>query len=294
MAADQKKAEKTRSIMMAKFEKFRVDGEKRLNAIEIANEKKREQNEAAMEKENQGVFIKYDKQAQIDRKKLIAKIDQLEKKMKGLLGQRGNEEKRLRANIERAEKQTDALQAAASAAAKKRLAANERALQIAEKKEVAAKQKYEAKVKALDSQYQAKVDAVLKKAVSSNSRTGKPYKRERDRTYEYSSFTKELMKVKADAYATKGMERLKNDDIAEARKEFYQALYIDSNSQSALNGLKAIESKSKELYEKAYKLLKEDPDSAKRILINLKRDLDPFSEYYLRTLALIEEAKIVD
>ena len=102
------------------------------------------------------------------------------------------------------------------------------------------------------------------------------------------------MKVKADAYAAKGMERLKNDDIAEARKEFFQALYVDSNSQTAKNGLKAIDKKAEELYNKAYKLIQEDPESAKRILVNLKRDLDPFNEYYLRTLALIEEAKMVD
>ena len=294
VADSQKKAEKTRSIMMAKLEKFRMTEEQKLNGLEIANEKKREQNEIAMEKENQGVFLKYEKQAQADRKKLVAQIDQLEKKMKGLLGQRGNEEKRLRANIEKAEKQTDAMQAAASAAAKKRLAINERNLQNAEKKEAVAKKKYEAKIQALDNQYKSKVDAVLKKAISSNRRTGSLFKKERDRTFEYSAFTKDLMKVKADAYAAKGMERLKNDDIAEARKEFYQALYVDSNSQSAKNGLKAIEEKGKELYEKAYKLIQEDPESAKRILINLKRDLDPFSEYYLRTLALIEEAKMVD
>ena len=294
MAASQKKAEKTRSIMMARLEKFRIAGEKKLNGMEIANEKKREQNEIAMEKENQGVFLKYEKQAQADRKKLVAKINQLEKKMKGLLGQRGNEEKRLRANIEKAEKQTDAMQAAASAAAKKRLAVNERNLQNAEKKEVAAKKKYEAKLETLDRQYKSKVDAVLKKAIGSNRRTGKLYKRERDRSYEYSAFTKDLLKVKADAYAAKGMERLKSDDIAEARKEFYQALYVDSNSQSAKKGLKAIEEKGKELYNKAYKLIQEDPESAKRILINLKRDLDPFNEYYLRTLALIEEARMAD
>jgi len=120
------------------------------------------------------------------------------------------------------------------------------------------------------------------------------YKKERDRTFEFSSFTKDLLKVKADAYAAKGMERLKSDDIAEARKEFFQALYTDSASKTGLAGLKAIDKKAKELYNKAYKLVQEDPESAKRILINLKRDLDPFNEYYLRTLALIEEAKMVE
>lgn len=294
MAASQKKTDKQRNIMSAKLEKFRIAGEKRLNGIEMSNEKKREQNEIAMEKQNQAVFLKYEKKSQTDRKKLAAKINQLEKKMKGLLGQRGNEEKRLRANIEKAEAQTDSMLAGFSAAAKKRLAANEKALANAEKKEVAAKKKYDAKLKALDKQYKSKVDSVLKRAISSNRRTGKEFKKERDRTFEYSSFTKKLLKVKADAYAAKGMKRLESDDIAEARKEFFQALYVDSNSPSAKKGLKAIDKKAKELYNKAYKLVQEDPESAKRILINLKRDLDPYSEYYLRTLALIEEAKMVD
>ena len=294
LSAHLKKTESIRSALSAKLEKFRIIGEKNLNAQEIANEKKREQNEMNMEKENQGVFLKYDKIAQQDRQKLSVQINQLEKKMKGLLGQRGNEEKRLRANIEQAEKATDSMQAASSAAAKKRLADNERDLANAEKKESAAKKKYEAKVQTLDRQYQSKVDAVLKDAVSSNRRTGQLYKKERDRTFEYSAFTKDLMKIKADAYAAKGMERLKSDDIAEARKEFFQALYVDSSSKAAMDGVKAIEDKAKELYNKAYKLVQDDPMSAKKILVNLKRDLDPYSEYYLRTLALIEEAKMVD
>jgi len=294
LSASAKKNERTRSALSAKLEKFRIIGEKKLNTQEIANEKKREQNELKMEKENQAVFIKYDKIAQQDRKKLSAKINQLEKKMKGLLGQRGNEEKRLRANIEQAEKKTDSMQSASSAAAKKRLADNDRNLANAEKKESAAKKKYDAKLKTLDKQYKSKVDAVLKKAISGNRRTGQLYKKERDRTFEYSAFTKDLMRVKADAYAAKGLERLKSDDIGEARKEFFQALYVDSNSKTAKKGLKAIQNKAKELYNKAYKLVREDPTSAKKILINLKRDLDPYSEYYLRTLALIEEAKMVD
>ena len=294
LSAHTKKTESIRATLSDKLEKFRIIGEKKLNALEIANQKNREQDEINMEKENQGVFLKYDKIAQQDRKKLAGQINQLEQKMKGLLGQRGNEEKRLRANIEQAEKKTDSLQAASSAAAKKRLADNERDLANAEKKELAAKKKYEAKVQALDRQYKSKVDAVLKKAISGNRRTGQLYKKERDRTFEYSAFTKDLMGVKADAYAAKGMERLKSDDIAEARKEFFQALYIDSNSKTALDGLKAIDQKAEELYNKAYKLVQEDPASAKKILISLKRDLDPYSEYYLRTLALIEEAKMAD
>lgn len=294
LTAHMKRTENARAALSDKLEKFRIIGEKKLNAQEIANEKKREQNEINMEKENQGVFLKYDKIAQQDRKNLVAQINQLEQKMKGLLGQRGNEEKRLRANIEQAEKKTDSLQAAWSAAAKKRLADNERDIANAEKKEVAAKKRYEARVAALDKQYKSKIDAVLKNAISSNRRTGQLYKKERDRTFEYSAFTKDLMSVKADAYAAKGMERLKNDNIAEARKEFFQALYVDSSSKTALDGLKAIDEKAKELFDKAYRLVQEDSTSAKKILISLRRELDPYSEYYLRTLALIEEAKMAD
>ena len=60
-----------------------------------------------------------------------------------------------RLDIEQAEKQTDSIQSVASAAAKKRLAVNEKNLQDAEKKEAVARKKYEAKAKTLDKQYKS-------------------------------------------------------------------------------------------------------------------------------------------
>ena len=212
--------------------------------------------------------------------------------MKAFLKKRGAEERTLRANIEKAEKRTDSMQNAWGVAAKKRMAANEKALQSADGKESAAKKKYAAKLNVLNKQYKSKVNVVLQKAIKGNKRAGKPFKDERDRTYEFSAFTKDLLRIKANAYSAKGMKRLENGDIAEARKEFFKALYIDTTSKTGLNGLKAIDKTAKKLYNKAYKLITDDVDSAKKILLSLKRDLDPFSEYYLKTLALIEEAKM--
>ena len=55
--------------------------------------------------------------------------------------------------------------------------------------------------------------------------------------------------------------------------------------------MKEIEKTAGAMYDKAYKMVTEDPDMAKKILIDLRRNLSPKSEYYLKTLALLEELK---
>jgi hypothetical protein len=52
--------------------------------------------------------------------------------------------------------------------------------------------------------------------------------------------------------------------------------------------------KAGELFDKAYKVMAEDPDMAKRILLGLRKSVYPTSEYYLKTLALLEELKVSD
>jgi len=286
-------ADKQRAALSDQLEKTRIANEKKLSDLEIANEKKREANEAAQEKERLAIYQKYEQKMAADRKEVNAKIAQFENNMRNLIAQRGKEENTLRANIQNAEKQTDTMQSGWANEAKKRLAAYDANLKNAEKKEVAAKAKYEAALKSIENQYKSKVDAIIQTASkkASSGGAGAEFTVERDRNFEFSSYTKSINATKADALSARGMEKLKSDDIAGARKDFFEALYADTESKSALDGLKEIEKTAGAMYDKAYKMVTEDPDMAKKILIDLRRNLSPKSEYYLKTLALLEELK---
>ena len=85
------------------------------------------------------------------------------------------------------------------------------------------------------------------------------------------------------------------EDIADARKDFYEALYSNADSKSAQNGLKEIEKTAGEMYNKASEAARSGDDAAaKKLLRKLKRELAPTSEYYLRVLALLDDLKSDD
>ena len=208
-----------------------------------------------------------------------------------MIADRGKDEVRLRAELEAAEKKTDNLKDEQEKAAAKRKAAHEANLKAAEKREEAAKAKYEQAKNKIEKDYKAKVDALIK-AKSISFSGGSEFKEERDRNFEYSAYTKQLNTVKADALSAQGMEILKDENIAEARKYFFDALYADANSKSAQNGLKEIEKTAAAMFDRAYADLQAgDVSAAKKILIKLRKELSPKSAYYLRVLALIEDTK---
>lgn len=291
IAANSANAEKTRNALTDKLDKFRVASEKKIGDLEIANEKKKEALELQQEKERQGIFQKYEQKAEQSRKDILAKIGQLENSMKTLVGQRGKEETTLRANIEAAEKQTDTMQSGWGSEAKKRLATYEANLKAAEKREIAAKAKYETSKKNIDNQYKSKVDALIQKASGKNI-PQEAFKVERDRNFEFSSYTKMINSVKAEAYIGSAKEKLAGDDIAGARKDIFDAIYSDSDSNAGTEALKEIDKAAGALYERAYQAVTEDPETAKKILIKLRKELDPYSPYYLKVLALIEDLKL--
>ncbi len=293
ISANAANADKQRAALSDQLEKSRIANEKKLSDIEIANEKKRETNEAAQEKERLAIYQKYEQKMAADKKAVSAQITSLENNMKNLIAQRSKEENTLRANIQNAEKQTDTMQSGWANEAKKRLASYDTNLKNAEKREVAAKAKYEAALKNIENQYKSKVDTIIQTASkkASSGGSGAEFTVERDRNFEFSSFTKSINSTKADALSARGMEKLRSDDIAGARKDFFEALYADAESRSALDGLKEIEKTAAAMYDKAYKMVTEDPDMAKKILIDLRKNLSPKSEYYLKTLALLEELK---
>lgn len=291
IAANSANAEKTRNALTDKLDKFRVASEKKISDLEIANEKKKEALELQQEKERQTIYQKYEQKAEQARKDILAKISQLENNMKNLVGQRGKEETTLRANIEAAEKQTDTMQSGWATDAKKRLATYEANLKAAEKREVAAKAKYESSKKSIDNQYKSKVDALIQKASGKNI-PGEAFKVERDRNFEFSAYTKMINAVKAEAYIASAKEKLAGDDITGARKDVFDAIYADSDSNAGTEALKEIEKAAGALYERAYQAVTEDPETAKKILIKLRKELDPYSPYYLKVLALIEDLKL--
>lgn len=284
-------AEKTRDSLAQQLENKKAAAEKKVNDLEIANEQKKEANENAIEKEKQAIYAKYEKKAETDKKAIAAKIAQLENSSKTFIAQRGKEEAKLRADLEAAEKKTDTMKAGWDKDAAKRKASYEANLKAAEKREAAAKAKYEQSKNNIEKQYKAKVDALIKeKSITFSG--GSEFKEERDRNYEYSAYTKQMNSIKADALAAQGMEKLKDEEIAEARKFFYDALYADANSKSAQNGLNEIEKTAAAMFDRAYADVQAgDISSAKKVLIKLRKELSPKSSYYLRVLALIEDTK---
>ena len=284
-------AEKTRDALAQQLENKKAAAEKKVNDLEVAVEQKKDASENAIDKEKQAVYAKYEKKAETDKKAINGKIAQLESSSKKMIADRGKDEAKLRAELEAAEKKTDTMKDDWEKAAAKRKAAHEANLKAAEKREAAAKAKYEQSKNNIEKQYKAKVDALIKEK-SISFAGGSEFKEERDRNFEYSAYTKQLDSIKADALSAQGMEQLKDENIAEARKYFYEALYADANSKSAQNGLKEIEKTAAAMYDRAYADMQSgDVSAAKKVLIKLRKELSPKSAYYLRVLALIEDSK---
>lgn len=284
-------SDKKKDEFAAQLENKKAMAEKKLSDLEQANENRKGANEDLIEKEKQAVYAKYEKKAETDKKEINGKIAQLEKSSKTFIAQRGQEEAKLRAELEAAEKQADTVQGTRDKEAAKRKAALDANLRAAEKREEAAKAKYEQSKNNIDKQYKDKIDALLK-ARSVSSFSNSEFKEERDRTFEYSGYTKQINTMKAEALATQGMEQLRDENIAEARKLFFEALYISSDSKPALNGLKEMEKTAGAMYDRAYAEVQAgNASSANKILRKLRKELSPQSAYYLRVLALIEDAK---
>ena len=284
-------ADKTRDALAQQLENKKAAAEKKVSDLEMAIEQKKDANENAIEKEKQAVYAKYEKKAETDKKAINAKIAQLENSSKNFIAQRGKEEAKLRADLEAAERNTDTMKDGWEKDAAKRKAAHEANLKAAEKREAAAKVKYEQSKNSIEKQYKAKVDALIK-SKSISFAGGSEFKEERDRTFELSAYTKQLNSIKADALAAQGMEQLKDENIKEARKFFFDALYADANSKSAQNGLKEIEKTAAVMFDRAYADIQAgEMSSAKKVLIKLRKELSPKSAYYLRVLALIEDTK---
>jgi hypothetical protein len=290
IAAVSANAEKLRIDSAKKIEQLKINNSKMLSDLEIAQEKKREAQEIAFEKERIAIYEKYEKKAENEKKEILVKIDQIEKGMRDLLAQRGKEEVALRSQIENAEKQTDVMYKRWENEAKQRRAQLEKDLAAAERRENAAKAKLESQKKNIENQYNSKVEAIIKAASRKVSGSDK-FTTERNRTYEFSAQTKKIYNLVADALSTIGNEKLEKGYVAGARRDFYEAIYFEKDNKSASDGLKAVNKKIEEMYDQADKLIKEDPQTARRMLLDLRKQIEPDNSYYLKTLALLEELR---
>jgi hypothetical protein len=95
----------------------------------------------------------------------------------------------------------------------------------------------------------------------------------------------------ADSYSKSGMAKLDKNDFAGARKDFNEALYLDGDSKSAKEGLKAISSKAQSVYWEAFGMKDTNKSKAVRMLENLMKNLLPTDETYLKSMMLLEELR---
>ena len=95
----------------------------------------------------------------------------------------------------------------------------------------------------------------------------------------------------ADANAKSGLAKLDKNDFSGARKDFNEALYLDGDSKSAKEGLKAISTKAQALYWEAFGMKETNKSKATRTLEMLVKNLLPTDEIYLKSVMLLEELK---
>ena len=296
ISVNSKKLGKLQRILNAQMDKTKISHEKQMNSMMIANDKKTEQYEIATDKERMAVIGKYDKKMLAQKKKNIASAAQLEKKMKTLISQREKEAIRLRANINKLEKQTDSIAAKWEANAKKRRAKFNTKLKSSRKTEKKVLVQKKREISKIEAQYKTKLNKVIGEAVKSakSSIHTKEFKVEREREFEASSYSKRIDAMLARAYSQKALKKLKGEDISGARANIFKALHADKNSGDAKKAKQRMNATIANLYQKAKKKVKDDPERAITMLKKLIRDLYPTDTYYLKGKALIEEIKVSD
>ncbi len=119
----------------------------------------------------------------------------------------------------------------------------------------------------------------------------KEYEEEGVREVQTTGATKKIESVVAEAYAKSGLEKLEKNDIALARKDFVDALYVDRNNKTAKEGLKAITVKAQAMYWDASGSKDSNKSKAVKILETLMKSLLPTDEIYLKSMLLLEELK---
>ena len=164
----------------------------------------------------------------------------------------------------------------------------------AKKPESSEKDKAEAKAKKeqVSKKYQESIDKINKAELQQVKQKFKQeYKEEGVREVQLTKVTKQIESAMADANAKAGLAKLDKNDFAGARKDFNEALYLDGDSKSAKEGLKAISTKAQALYWEAFGMKETNKSKAVRTLEMLMKNLLPTDEIYLKSMMLLEELK---
>jgi hypothetical protein len=164
----------------------------------------------------------------------------------------------------------------------------------AKKPDSAAKDKETAKAKKeeVNKKYQASLDKVNAAELQQvKQRFKNEYKEEGVREVQITKVTKKIESTAAEAYSKSGLDKLNKDKIGEARKDFVEALFLDSDSKPAKEGMKAISTKAQTMYWEAFGMRDSNKSKAVRILENLIKNLLPTDEFYLKSMMLLEELK---
>ena len=103
--------------------------------------------------------------------------------------------------------------------------------------------------------------------------------------------TKKLESMMAEAYTKSGLEKLDKGDISLARQDFVDALFLDSGSKAAKEGLKSIGTKAQAMYWEAFGSKESNKAKSVKILEMLMKSLLPTDEIYLKSRLLLEELK---
>jgi len=159
----------------------------------------------------------------------------------------------------------------------KKLAAEDKKDAAAKKKE--AEQNYEEKTKEIDEKELDQVRAKFKEE----------YKVTKSREVVDVKGSDDIYKLKADAFAKSGLQKLDNKDLIGARRAFAEALKIDRNNQIALNGMNSINVTAKSMYWEAYGKRETDKAKAKEIFTLLTKTLMPSNEFFLKAKTALEE-----
>jgi len=107
----------------------------------------------------------------------------------------------------------------------------------------------------------------------------------------FSKITGDIEALKADILAKQGLQYLQKEDLISARRAFANAIYLDRESKTAADGLKAIETTAKSMYWKAYGMRDTNKKEAQKVFEALVKTLMPSSEYFIKAKTALEEIK---
>ena len=159
-------------------------------------------------------------------------------------------------------------------------------------KKLAAEDKKDAQDKKKDAEqnYQEKTKEIDEKELEQiRARFKEEYKVTKSREVVDVKGSDDIYKLKADAFAKSGPQKLNEKDLIGARRAFAEALRIDRNNKIALDGMNSINVTAKSMYWEAYGKRETDKAKAKEIFTLLIKTLMPSNEFFLKAKTALEE-----